>query len=390
VEPIEVAKELEANGLMNLHLVDLDGARSKRIVNQKILEQLASETNLNIDFGGGLKTKEDVNIAFESGAKQISLGSMAVENRILFREILHNYGSDKVMLGADCKNRQIASNGWMEKSDYDVIPFINYYKTSGVSTVICTDISKDGMLEGPSFELYKEILENYERKNLENVNKVFPIIKNVYENPKNKYERIVVPFTDGKKTMNIVTNLNNAYDSKGKELIDDFEKNITLAIIDETWKTHLRKMDELRQSVQLAVHEQKDPLLIYKFEAKELFFSMIDQLNKDILTFLFKGELPSKNPNEITEDRQTRRRERYNTSKEEILNSDEMANRNREVGASASSGNSVVETIVREQRKIGRNERVKIKNIQTGEVKEVKYKQAEPLIQTGTWILNEN
>ena len=239
-------------------------------------------------------------------------------------------------------------------------------------------------------DLYNIVLKHYEKKNYENSLKVFPVVKNVYENPQNKFERIVVPFTDGKKTMNIVTDLKKAYESDGKELINDFEKNISLAIIDDTWKTHLRKMDELKQSVQLAVHEQKDPLLIYKFEAKELFFSMIDQLNKDILTFLFKGELPSKNPNEITEDRQTRRRERYNTSKEEILNSDEMANRNREVGASASGGNSVVETIVREQRKIGRNERVKIKNIQTGEVKQVKYKQAEPLIQTGTWIINEN
>ena len=239
-------------------------------------------------------------------------------------------------------------------------------------------------------DIYNVVLKHYEKKNHENSLKVFPVVKNVFENPQNKFERIVVPFTDGKKTMNIVTDLKKAYESEGKELINDFEKNISLAILDDTWKTHLRKMDELKQSVQLAVHEQKDPLLIYKFEAKELFFSMIDQLNKDILTFLFKGELPSKNPNEITEDRQTRRRERYNTSKEEILNSDEMANRNREVGARVSSGNSVVETIVREQRKIGRNERVKIKNIQTGEVKQVKYKQAEPLIQNGTWILNEN
>ena len=109
----------------------------------------------------------------------------------------------------------------------------------------------------------------------------------------NKFERIVVPFTDGKKTMNIVTDLKKAYESNGKELINDFEKNISLAIINDAWKTHLRKMDELKQSVQLAVHEQKDPLLIYKFEAKELFFSMIDQLNKDILTFLFKGALSS-------------------------------------------------------------------------------------------------
>ena len=237
--------------------------------------------------------------------------------------------------------------------------------------------------------LYKSILENYERKNLENINKVFPIIKNVHENPKNRYERIVVPFTDGKKTMNIVTNLKSAYDSKGKKLIDDFEKNISLAIIDETWKTHLRKMDELRQSVQLAVHEQKDPLLIYKFEAKELFFSMIDNLNKDILTFLMKADLPSRDPNEIKEDRQTRRQQAYKTSKEEVLNSDELARRNRDIGGNVSQKNNVVETITREKRKIGRNERVTVRNMQSGEKKELKFKQAQNLINSGNWIIVE-
>jgi len=238
-------------------------------------------------------------------------------------------------------------------------------------------------------DLYKSVLENYERKNLENINKVFPIIKNVHENPKNRYERIVVPFTDGKKTMNIVTNLKSAYDSKGKELIDDFEKNISLAIIDETWKTHLRKMDELRQSVQLAVHEQKDPLLIYKFEAKELFFTMIDNLNKDILTFLMKAYLPSKDPNQIKEDRQTRRQESYKTTKEEVLNSDELARRNRNVGGNVSQNNNVVETITREKRKIGRNERVTVRNVQNGEKKDLKFKQAQNLINSGNWIIVE-
>ncbi|MFL2609428.1 MAG: preprotein translocase subunit SecA [Cryomorphaceae bacterium] len=238
-------------------------------------------------------------------------------------------------------------------------------------------------------DLYKSVLENYERKNLENINKVFPIIKNVHENPKNRYERIVVPFTDGKKTMNIVTNLKSAYDSKGKVLIDDFEKNISLAIIDETWKTHLRKMDELRQSVQLAVHEQKDPLLIYKFEAKELFFSMIDTLNKDILTFLMKADLPSKDPNQIKEDRQTRRQESYKTTKEEVLNSDELARRNRNVGGNVSQNNNVVETITREKRKIGRNERVTVRNVQNGEKKDLKFKQAQNLINSGNWIIVE-
>ena len=276
------------------------------------------------------------------------------------------------------------NNNDFKSFEFDLIRFFSI--TSPFSKDEFENLDQNRIID----DLYNVVLKHYEKKNHENSLKVFPVVKNVFENPQNKFERIVVPFTDGKKTMNIVTDLKKAYESEGKELIDDFEKNISLAILDDTWKTHLRKMDELKQSVQLAVHEQKDPLLIYKFEAKELFFSMIDQLNKDILTFLFKGELPSKNPSEITEDRQTRRREKYNTSKAEILNSDEMANRNREVGASASRGNSVVETIVREQRKIGRNERVKIKNIQSGEVKQVKYKQAEPLIQTGTWILNEN
>ena len=239
-------------------------------------------------------------------------------------------------------------------------------------------------------KLFDELKIFYANKKELNRVIALPVIKNVYENKSNSFKRIVVPFTDGKKTMNIVTDLKKAYESNGKELINDFEKNISLAIIDDTWKTHLRKMDELKQSVQLAVHEQKDPLLIYKFEAKELFFSMIDQLNKDILTFLFKGELPSKDPNDIREDRRTRRREQYNTSKEEVLNSDELANRNRQVGSNVSSNQSVVETVVRETRKIGRNERVKIKNIQSGETKELKFKQAEPLLQTGNWNIIEN
>ena len=237
---------------------------------------------------------------------------------------------------------------------------------------------------------YDVVLNFYKEKNKENSIKVFPIVKNVYENPQNKFERIVVPFSDGKKTMNIVTNLKDAYESNGQELINDFEKNISLAIIDDTWKTHLRKMDELKQAVQLAVHEQKDPLVIYKNEAYDLFESMINQLDIDILSFLFKGGLPSNNPNEIREDRQARRKEKYNTSKEEVLNSDELANRNRQVGSNVSSKQNIIETVVRENRKIGRNERVKIKNIQTGEVKEIKYKQAEPLISKGNWNIIEN
>lgn len=156
--PLEVAKQFEAHGITHLHLVDLDGAKSKHIVNHKILEQIATKTALKVDFGGGLKTDEDLRIAFESGASQITGGSIAVKNPDTFKSWLSKFGSDKIILGADAHHRKIAISGWLEESDDDVVEFINAYQKEGVSYVICTDISKDGMLEGPSFELYQEIL----------------------------------------------------------------------------------------------------------------------------------------------------------------------------------------------------------------------------------------
>lgn len=157
--PLEVAKEFEANGIQFLHLVDLDGAKSKHIVNYKILEKIATKTSLKIDFGGGLKSDEDVWIAFENGANQITGGSIAAKNRTVFLNWLERYGAEKIILGADCKNRKIATNGWLESSDDDVIDFIKNYEQKGIQTVICTDIAKDGMLAGTSNELYEEILE---------------------------------------------------------------------------------------------------------------------------------------------------------------------------------------------------------------------------------------
>ena len=198
----------------------------------------------------------------------------------------------------------------------------------------------------------------------------------------------MVPFSDGTKELKVVTNLKDAYESEGKQLITDFEKNITLAIIDDAWKTHLRKMDELKQSVQLAVHEQKDPLLIYKFEAFELFKQMIDQVNKDVISFLFKGELPVQQQNQIREARQVRQTEKTQTSKEEIPNLDERAAQSR-----AASGNTqpqrqqVTETITRERPKIGRNDKVTIKHVMNGENKTMKFKQAIPLLDKGDWVL---
>jgi len=157
--PLEVAKEFEDNGIQYLHVVDLDGAKSKHIVNYKILEQIASKTNLKIDFGGGLKSDQDLKIAFESGANQITGGSIAVSDPDLFLKWVNQYGNDKIILGADCINRKIATNGWLKSSELDIIDFIKSYEQNEITNVICTDISKDGMLQGASNELYKEILE---------------------------------------------------------------------------------------------------------------------------------------------------------------------------------------------------------------------------------------
>ena len=158
--PVEVAKEFEAAGIQYLHVVDLDGAKASHIVNYKVLEQIASKTNLKIDFGGGLKSYKDLQIAFNSGANQITGGSIAVKKPEIFESWIAKFGADKIILGADCNNEKIAVSGWQEESDLEVIPFIKNYQSKGISYVICTDISKDGMLEGPSFELYQRILEN--------------------------------------------------------------------------------------------------------------------------------------------------------------------------------------------------------------------------------------
>lgn len=156
--PLEVAKEFEDTGIKYLHVVDLDGAKASHIVNYKVLEQIASKTNLKIDFGGGLKSDEDLRIAFESGANQITGGSIAVKNPVTFENWIQKFGADKIILGADCNNEKIAVNGWQEESNLEVIPFIQNYQSKGIEYVICTDISKDGMLQGPSFDLYKRIL----------------------------------------------------------------------------------------------------------------------------------------------------------------------------------------------------------------------------------------
>ena len=256
---------------------------------------------------------------------------------------------------------------------------------------ISTDLNSDDFESMETNEIinkvYKLTLEHYLNKIESNAKLAYPVIKHVYENQKDRFKRIVVPFTDGIKTLQVITDLEKAYSSDGQQLVTDFEKNISLAILDNSWKNHLRKMDELKQSVQLAVHEQKDPLLIYKFESFELFKSLVDSVNKEILSFLFKAEISNESSKNIQEAR-PRKVTNLSASKDEIPNMDELNSQNKAAGNNRPQ--QQVETIVRDKPKIGRNDRIVIKNISTGENKEMKYKHAEPLINKGEWVISDN
>lgn len=158
-DPVEVAKMFESYGIRRLHTVDLDGAKSQHIVNYKVIEQIADHTSLVIDFGGGIKTDEDLDIAFQSGASMVTIGSVAVKKPELFESWLQKYGDNKIILGADVKNGLISINGWKEEGKDELIPFLQNYISKGVDNVLCTDISKDGMLQGPAIELYKSVMK---------------------------------------------------------------------------------------------------------------------------------------------------------------------------------------------------------------------------------------
>jgi phosphoribosylformimino-5-aminoimidazole carboxamide ribotide isomerase len=158
-DPLEMAKRFEGVGIERLHLVDLDGAKAKKIIHVDVLERICSGTNLKVDFGGGIQADEEIEKAFSLGAKQVTGGSIAVKNPVLFDEWIIKYGSEKIILGADAKNKMIAVGGWEETTSVELIPFIKSYFKKGIHYVICTDVAKDGLLQGPSVELYQEILQ---------------------------------------------------------------------------------------------------------------------------------------------------------------------------------------------------------------------------------------
>ncbi|MFZ4436384.1 MAG: preprotein translocase subunit SecA [Flavobacterium psychrophilum] len=285
------------------------------------------------------------------------------------------------MLYDTCENivRHNKNNNDFKNFEFDLI---RYFAITSPITESEFERMSDTDITG---KIYKTAFSFYTEKTERTAREAMPIIKNVYEDVSNQFERIVVPFTDGIKSLNVVTDLKKAYESGGVQLVADFEKNITLAIVDEAWKKHLRKMDELKQSVQLAVHEQKDPLLIYKFEAYNLFSSMLDGVNKEVISFLLKGDLPQQTATPVQEAKKVKVKENYKTSKDEVPNSDTLAEQNREAGQT--QARQVTETIVRDQPKINRNDNVTVKHVMSGKTETMKFKKAESLLNSGEWVI---
>lgn len=244
-------------------------------------------------------------------------------------------------------------------------------------------------------KVYIAAMEDYKNHNLNQAEKAYPIIASVYENPANHFTRIQVPFTDGIKTLMVVTDLKESYETHGKKLLKDFEKGIVLSLMDDYWKEHLRDVDDLRRSVQTASYEQKDPLVIYKQESFFIFQRMIDRVNKEIVSFLFKGELPTPDPQQIQQARQQQQEkvQTNQTERETGSNSGQQSGGNNYFSNSTSTTGSQQSTpdpvMPRTVVKIGRNDRVSIRNINSGEKLEMKFKQAQPMIENGEWVLVE-
>ncbi|MFT5970608.1 MAG: preprotein translocase subunit SecA [Flavobacteriales bacterium] len=311
---------------------------------------------------------------------------MNAQREVIYKRRHHALFGDR--LSVDISNMvydtlETLVTGFHDTKDYNGLK-LDLFRIFAVDTQITEAHFNGEKLEVILPELYQEIMGAYQGK-MDNIARAaYPVIKDVFENQGATYENIVVPFTDGIKSMQVVTNLKKAYESEGLDLTRSFEKNITLAIIDQAWKEHLREMDSLKQSVQGAVYEQKDPLLIYKFESFELFKTMINDINKDIVSFLFKANLPAPDQSQVKEAGAPQKQERLQTSRP---------------GAEPARANNPAQQAQRQappkqmpvhaEVRIGRNDKVEIINPQTLERKSMKFKQAEPLLQTGQWkILN--
>ncbi len=343
--------------------------------------------------------------SIERAQKKVEENNFGIRKRLLEYDDVMNAQRELVY-----KRRRHALQGERLKVDisnmiYEAIQLIveqtkptkdfETFKKDLITTfAIESPLTKDDFLNLNEQQITEKLFElatkHYKEKIERSAKIAFPVIKQVYENEGDKYKRIVVPFTDGTREIKVTTDLKEAYESEGKKLVDDFEKNITLAIIDEAWKEHLHKMDNLKTSVQMASYEQKDPILIYKFEAFELFRAMLDKVNKDVLSFLFKGDLPTGDPNQVQEARAPRRRQNKKikeSRQNDIPSLEEMAANNQQAMRSGQS--QEVTAPIRKGKTYGRNELVTILNVNNGENKQIKYKKAIPLIEAGTWVIQD-
>jgi preprotein translocase subunit SecA len=276
--------------------------------------------------------------------------------------------------------------GFQETGDFDGFSF-EIIRNFGIQCPFSEDEFISTEPEVLIEKLYLSAREGYNRKSKIIQDRVFPVIQNVFENQSDSFENIVIPFTDGRKGIKIVVNLKEAYESKGAKAINALERSITLGFIDNEWKEHLREMDFLKQSAQNAQYEQKDPLLIYKLEGYELFKVMLDKLNKDIISFLMKAQLPNENE-QTTQSKAVQPPLKQDLSKLKTGREDlgQSTKQNAQM-AQKNQGETEKRQPVSVLKRPGRNQRVKLLNLQSGETKEMKFKQAEPLINTGSWQL---
>jgi len=278
-------------------------------------------------------------------------------------------------------------------NDYQATKDFNGFKLELIGTLhIETPVTQEEFLKTSASQIIEKVydvtLRNYQQRLGEMATMVSPVVKRVYEDPKASFVNMVVPFTDGRKSIQVVSNLECSYQSEGREVADALERSVVLAMIDQHWKDHLRAMDDLRQSVQSAVYEQKDPLLIYKFESFELFKQMVDQVGRESISFLIKAQLPQADDAPIKEARPPQKTDlsKLRTQKDELPSEATGGQQYHDPSA-----NKPVEkpAPVRVERTFGRNDKVEIVNQMTGESKTVKYKQAEPLLKSGQWRLQE-
>jgi preprotein translocase subunit SecA len=277
--------------------------------------------------------------------------------------------------------------------DYQPLKDYNGFKLETIGTLhIESPVTEEEFLKMNQQELvdkvYEATIQNYLEKMKKTASMVYPVVKQVHEDPNANFINMVVPFTDGRKSIQVIANLEKSAKSEGQEVMDALERSVTLAMIDQHWKEHLREMDDLRQSVRSAVYEQKDPLLIYKFESFNLFKKMVDQVGREIISFLIKAQLPQADPSQIQEARAPKKVDmsKLSARKDELPSE---ATGGQQYNDPSANKQPVKKEPVRVEKSYGRNERIEVINLMTGETKEMKFKQAEPLIQSGQWRIKE-